>query len=128
MLLESLRSNSFSDLLQYADVLGPIGLLDRKRLGVVVQKNCLDQICRVADSIREALDEDFLQIEVLSYPFALDGKLQEPNRAGTEQHLIFKSLQPLLALPTPLGKRTFDVAIASIGALVLLPLFLLSRC
>lgn len=123
--LKSLQSSSFAGLNRFADVLGPMGLFDRKRVGLVVQNGFQNHICDVADSIRDSLGIDFLEFKVLSYPFTLDNNLLLPNRAGPVSPLTCNSLQPLFALPTPWGKRAFDVVIAAIGMLILLPLFLI---
>ncbi len=109
---------------QFTDVLGPIGLLDRKRLGLMIRTNCEDEICKFVESVQELLGSGLWDFEVSTYPLALDKEMLIADPAGRLSTLNCSSMQPLFALPTPLGKRAIDVMVSSLGLLLLLPFLL----
>lgn len=122
----SLHPSALFALNEFEDDLGPIGMLDRKRLGVVIQSNCEDDICKVADSVNEMLGPGSWNFQVLTYPFALDREFTLfSDRSGRSSTLNVGSLQPLFALPTAWGKRAMDIVFASVGLAVLFPFLLL---
>jgi lipopolysaccharide/colanic/teichoic acid biosynthesis glycosyltransferase len=122
---KSMHLSALFNLNQFKDDLGPIGMLDRKRLGLVIRTNCEDDICKFADSVQESLGSGLWEFKVLTYPFALDREILLPDRTGRVSPLNVSSLQPLFALPTPWGKRAIDITLALVGLLVLLPFLLL---
>ena len=111
---------------QFKEDLGPIGMLDRKRLGLVIRTDCEDDICKFAASVQENLGSSVWEFKALTYPFAAGREsILFPDHSGGECPLNCSSLQPLFALPTPWGKRTIDVVLALFGLLALLPLLFL---
>ncbi len=111
---------------QFSTDLGPIGMLDRKRLGLVIRTNCEDDIRKFADSVQEMLGTGVWHFKALAYPFASDREIiLFPDHTGGESPLSVSSLQPLFALPTPWGKRTIDIMLSLLGLLALLPFLLL---
>ncbi|MEZ6152744.1 MAG: sugar transferase [Pirellulaceae bacterium] len=131
--LSSLHATSLFNLNQFKEDLGPLGMLDRKRLGLVIRTDCEDDICKFADAVQDVLGGGFGELQVLTYPFALDGELiLFPDGTGRVSPLNVSSLQPLFALPTPWGKRAIDFIFALLGLLALLPFLLvvavLIRC
>lgn len=120
-----MQPSRLPSLRQFADVLGPIGMLDRKRFGVVIRTHCEDEICKFVDSVQDQVSGGFWELKVLTYPMSLDKEVFFPDTAGRWSPLVCGSLQPLFALPTPLGKRAIDVLSAALGLLILLPFLLL---
>lgn len=122
----SLHPTALFNLNQFKEDLGPVGMLDRKRLGVVIRSNCEDDICKVVDSVQEMLGAGRWDFKMLTYPFALDRAITLfPDRTGQRSPIEIGSLQPLFALPTAWGKRAIDIVLALLGLLALLPFLLL---
>lgn len=121
----ALRSTVLSSLADFGDILGTIGMLDTKRMGIVINTTRDDEVCKIATSIHEILGERSCDIKAYGYPYALEGVLLLPNSKGQCFSINGGSLQPFFALATPWTKRAIDFLAAAFGLLLTLPLFTL---
>lgn len=115
---------------EFANLVGLVGMLDRKRLGVIIQDIPVEQLCDIFDSVRNSLDRNRFEFKVLTYPMAVDDEKWVPKRSGQIGTQIgtmtSESMQSLFCLPTPYGIRALDITVAAIGLLCLLPVLLIA--
>lgn len=110
----------------FAKSVGPAGMLDRNRVGLIIREVHIDQLLEIIASVRQDLNEKFGDFTLLTYPFEVDGALQIPQLSSYREKLTCRSMQSLFCLPTPWGKRAFDIMTAVMGLILLFPILLMS--
>jgi len=111
---------------EFANLVGHVGMLDRKRLGLIIRDVRVEQLCDIFDSVRNSLDRNRFEFKVLTYPMAVVDEELVPKRSVRVGTLTSESMQSLFCLPTPYGIRALDIVVSAIGLLCLFPILLMA--